>query len=94
MIGGFDTGFAYSTTDFRKNIMPVKIPNTLPARATLERENIFIMDEDRASHQDIRALRVAIARERCSIQVGSEQRVALAHQRRAVGLGGSRTWAG
>jgi homoserine O-succinyltransferase/O-acetyltransferase len=40
--------------------MPVKIPNTLPARATLERENIFVMDEERASHQDIRALRVAI----------------------------------
>ena len=40
--------------------MPVKIPTTLPARATLERENIFIMDEERASHQDIRALRVAI----------------------------------
>lgn len=40
--------------------MPVKIPNTLPARTTLERENIFVMDEDRAIHQDIRALRVAI----------------------------------
>lgn len=40
--------------------MPVKIPNTLPARATLERENIFVMDEERAIHQDIRALRVAI----------------------------------
>src|ERR1041384_8713748 len=40
--------------------MPVKIPNTLPARATLEHENIFIMDEDRALHQDIRALKVAI----------------------------------
>ncbi len=40
--------------------MPVKIPNTLPARATLERENIFVMDEERAVHQDIRALRVAI----------------------------------
>ena len=40
--------------------MPVKIPNTLPARTTLERENIFIMDEDRAIHQDIRPLRVAI----------------------------------
>jgi homoserine O-succinyltransferase len=40
--------------------MPVKIPSTLPARATLERENIFIMDEDRAARQDIRALRVAI----------------------------------
>ena len=40
--------------------MPVKIPNTLPARATLERENIFVMDEERAIHQDIRPLRVAI----------------------------------
>jgi len=40
--------------------MPVKIPTTLPARTTLERENIFIMDEDRATRQDIRPLRVAI----------------------------------
>ncbi|MEP7135961.1 MAG: homoserine O-succinyltransferase [Chloroflexota bacterium] len=40
--------------------MPVKIPATLPARTTLERENIFIMDEDRAAHQDIRPLQVAI----------------------------------
>ncbi len=40
--------------------MPVKIPNTLPARAILEKENVFIMDEDRALHQDIRALKVAI----------------------------------
>lgn len=40
--------------------MPVKIPNTLPARATLENENIFVMDEERAAHQDIRPLRVAI----------------------------------
>ena len=40
--------------------MPVKIPSTLPARTTLENENIFVMDEDRAVHQDIRALRVAI----------------------------------
>src|SRR5512147_1780474 len=40
--------------------MPVKIPTTLPARATLENENVFVMDEDRAIHQDIRALRVAI----------------------------------
>src|SRR5512135_1775319 len=40
--------------------MPVKIPSTLPARATLESQNIFVMDEDRAVHQDIRPLRVAI----------------------------------
>jgi homoserine O-succinyltransferase/O-acetyltransferase len=40
--------------------MPVKIPTTLPARAILEDENVFVMDEDRAVHQDIRPLQVAI----------------------------------
>ena len=40
--------------------MPVRIPNTLPARAILERENVFVMGEERAEHQDIRPLRVAI----------------------------------
>jgi homoserine O-succinyltransferase len=40
--------------------MPVKIPATLPARVTLESENVFVMGEERANHQDIRPLRVAI----------------------------------
>jgi homoserine O-succinyltransferase len=40
--------------------MPVNIPRTLPARATLESENIFVMTEERAQHQDIRPLRIAI----------------------------------
>jgi homoserine O-succinyltransferase len=40
--------------------MPVKIPSTLPARAILERENVFVMGEERAERQDIRPLRVAI----------------------------------
>ena len=40
--------------------MPVKIPSTLPARAILENENVFIMGEERAEHQDIRPLKVAI----------------------------------
>jgi homoserine O-succinyltransferase len=40
--------------------MPVKIPASLPARLTLESENIFVMGEERARHQDIRPLRVAI----------------------------------
>ena len=40
--------------------MPVNIPNTLPARAILEKENIFVMSEERATHQDIRPLQVAI----------------------------------
>jgi homoserine O-succinyltransferase len=40
--------------------MPVKIPDSLPAMGILESENIFVMGESRAVHQDIRALRVAI----------------------------------
>lgn len=40
--------------------MPVKIPSTLPARATLEGENVFVMGEERAARQDIRPMRVAI----------------------------------
>lgn len=40
--------------------MPIKIPNDLPAAAILEKENIFIMDADRAYGQDIRPLRLLI----------------------------------
>jgi homoserine O-succinyltransferase len=40
--------------------MPVKIPDNLPATQTLTEENIFVMTEERASHQDIRPLRIAI----------------------------------
>ena len=40
--------------------MPVRIPSSLPARATLEGENVFVMGEERAAHQDIRPMRVAI----------------------------------
>ena len=40
--------------------MPVKIPNDLPAKEVLTRENIFVMDESRALSQDIRPLRIAI----------------------------------
>lgn len=40
--------------------MPIKIDNELPARKTLESENIFVMDETRATTQDIRPLRILI----------------------------------
>lgn len=40
--------------------MPVKIPRALPATRILNDENIFVMDESRASAQDIRPLRVLI----------------------------------
>jgi homoserine O-succinyltransferase/O-acetyltransferase len=40
--------------------MPVKIPDALPASDILAAENIFVMKESRAYHQDIRPLRIAI----------------------------------
>lgn len=40
--------------------MPIKIPNNLPAKEILSNENIFVMDEDRAYHQDIRPLKIAL----------------------------------
>ena len=40
--------------------MPIKIQNDLPAKEILERENIFVMDENRATHQDIRPINIAI----------------------------------
>ena len=40
--------------------MPIKIPNGLPARETLESENIFVMPETRALTQNIRPLRIAL----------------------------------
>ncbi len=40
--------------------MPIKIPNSLPARKTLESENIFVMTETRARTQDMRPLRIAL----------------------------------
>ena len=40
--------------------MPIKVQNDLPARAILETENIFMMDEDRALSQDIRPLQIVI----------------------------------
>ncbi len=40
--------------------MPINVPDNLPAVATLRAENIFVMTEQRAIHQDIRPLRIAI----------------------------------
>lgn len=40
--------------------MPIKVQRDLPAKAILERENIFMMDEDRAMSQDIRPLEILI----------------------------------
>lgn len=40
--------------------MPIKIPENLPAMEILQNENIFVMGEDRAFHQDIRPLKIVI----------------------------------
>lgn len=40
--------------------MPINIPKNLPAAEILENENIFVMDEERAYHQDIRPLNIVI----------------------------------
>lgn len=40
--------------------MPLKLPKNLPAIETLKRENIFVMDSERASQQDIRPLRICV----------------------------------
>lgn len=40
--------------------MPIKIPDSLPAKEVLINENIFVMGESRAFHQDIRPLKIAI----------------------------------
>ena len=40
--------------------MPIRIPDSLPATTILENENIFVMTEYRAFHQDIRPLKLLI----------------------------------
>ena len=40
--------------------MPIKIQSDLPVKEILERENIFVMDENRAVHQDIRPIQILI----------------------------------
>ncbi len=40
--------------------MPIRTQSELPAKEILEKENIFVMDESRAMHQDIRPIRIAI----------------------------------
>lgn len=40
--------------------MPIRVQNDLPVREILEHENIFVMDEDRALHQDIRPIKIGL----------------------------------
>ena len=38
--------------------MPIRINADLPAKKILEHENIFVMDETRAIHQDLRPIKI------------------------------------
>ena len=40
--------------------MPIRIDKKLPAVEILRIENIFVMDDQRAAHQDIRPLKILI----------------------------------
>ena len=40
--------------------MPIKIQSDLPVKEILEKENLFVMDENRAMHQDIRPIYILI----------------------------------
>ena len=40
--------------------MPIRIPDHLPARKTLEAEGVVVMDSTRAARQDIRPLRIGL----------------------------------
>jgi len=44
----------------RLRIMPIKIPDKLPALSVLNNENIFVMSENRAARQEIRPMQVAL----------------------------------
>lgn len=40
--------------------MPIRVQNELPVKEILEQENIFVMDEHRAMHQDIRPIKIGL----------------------------------
>ncbi len=40
--------------------MPIRVQNDLPVKEVLEQENIFVMDEYRAAHQDIRPIKIGL----------------------------------
>ncbi len=40
--------------------MPIRVQNNLPVKGILEQENIFVMDEFRATHQDIRPIKIGL----------------------------------
>jgi homoserine O-succinyltransferase len=46
--------------DHPRSAMPIRIPDDLPARKTLEAEGVVVMDSTRAARQDIRPLQIGL----------------------------------
>ena len=53
--------------------MPIRVQNDLPVKEILEQENIFVMDEFRAAHQDIRPISRIIFILNCGLEVNIGQ---------------------
>lgn len=51
---------AVTQQSMKGRAMPIRIPDSLPATSILEGENIFVMTEFRAIHQDIRPLHILL----------------------------------
>lgn len=52
--------FAFCIDTVFERYMPLRLPDKLPAIDILKQENIFVMDDSRATTQDIRPLRIVI----------------------------------
>ena len=57
--------------------MPLNLPDGLPAIDLLRMENIFVMDETQAVHQDIRPLKIIILN-LMPLKIATENRFAAA----------------
>ncbi len=56
----FRLRFFYAQTQLTSSIMPIRIPDKLPARAILDAEGVNVMFEQTAARQDIRPLRIGL----------------------------------
>ena len=53
--------------------MPILIPHNYPAYSVLEKKNVFVMNSDRASIQDIRPLKIGVINLMPTLEVTEEQ---------------------
>ena len=53
--------------------MPILIPQNYPAYKVLEKKNVFVMNSDRASIQDIRPLKIGVINLMPTLEITVEQ---------------------